>query len=265
MLKLKYERGVIMNNHKSIVVTGATGQQGGAVARELLANGYKVKAMTRKPEGENAQTLLKLGAEIVGGDLNDAASIEQAVKGAWGVFAVQNSWEAGVEQEELQGKLFAEVAKMQDVQHFVYTSVGSADQETGIPHFDNKWRIENARKLMMGIKPETVLQMVALDDIGRYGLLAFEKHEELNGRAIDIAGDALTMVEAAKVIGDAAGKEVEFVQVPIGDVRKMSEDYAIMLEWFDNVGYNIDIGNLAKEYGIESVTLSDWVSKVDWS
>ncbi len=87
-----------------VLVTGATGQQGGAVARQLLARGHKVKAMTRKPDGDNAKALAELGAEVVQGDLDDAASLERAIDGAWGVFAVQNSWEAGVEGEEEQGK-----------------------------------------------------------------------------------------------------------------------------------------------------------------
>ncbi len=77
-----------MANQKFILVTGATGQQGGAVARELLANGYRVRAMTRKPDNARMQELAKLGAEAVQGDLDDAASLQRAVQGAWGVFAV---------------------------------------------------------------------------------------------------------------------------------------------------------------------------------
>jgi len=85
-------------------VTGATGQQGGAVARELLARKHTVRAMTRTPEGEAARALARQGAEVVKGDLNDAESLRRALQGAWGVFAVQNTWEAGVEGEEVQGK-----------------------------------------------------------------------------------------------------------------------------------------------------------------
>jgi uncharacterized protein YbjT (DUF2867 family) len=125
-----------------ILVAGATGQQGGAVAGELLAHNFRVKAMSRKPDSKPAKQLAQLGAQVVQGDLNDAASLEQAIKGVWGVFAVQNTWEAGVEQEEVQGKRMAEIAKRLGVQHYVYTSVASSDQRTGIPHFDNKWRIE---------------------------------------------------------------------------------------------------------------------------
>jgi len=286
-----------MKEKKSILVTGATGKQGGAVARELLARGYRVRAMTRKPNEENAQALAKLGAEIVQGDLDDAASLAEALRGAWGTFAVQNTWEAGVEREEEQGKRFAQVARQAGMRHFVYSSVGSAHRNTGIPHFENKWRVEQTvrslkfpsytilrpaffmenflspwfkpaidqGKLTVGIKPTTVLQMIAVEDIGKYGAWAFDNYRKLNGRAFDIAGDAKTMPETARIISEAAGRRIEFVPTPIEEVRKFSEDYAIMLEWFDAVGYNADIEGMAKESGIPPTTLPQWAAKVDWS
>src|SRR5678816_4405655 len=128
-----------MNQQDLILVTGATGQQGGSVARELLAKGRRVRAMTRKPDSAAAQELRKLGAEIVTGDFNDVSSVERALSGAWGAYAVQNTWEAGVELEEEQGRKFAELAKLAGVRHFVQGSVGSAHRNTVIPHFDNKW------------------------------------------------------------------------------------------------------------------------------
>jgi uncharacterized protein YbjT (DUF2867 family) len=280
-----------------ILVTGATGQQGGAVARELLAAGHKVRAMTRKPEGEAAQALAALGAEVVRGDLDDQASLEAALAGAWGVFAVQNTWEAGVEGEERQGKSFAQVAKQAGVQHYVYTSVASAQRNTGIPHFDNKFRVEETVRglglpsytiirpvffmdnllsplfkpgidegnLMMAVDPGTKLQMIAVGDIGKYGLLAFERHAELNGKAIDIAGDEVTIPEAAAVIAKAAGKPVQFVAAPIEEVRKFSEDYALMLEWFDRVGYDVDIPGTGREYGVEPTSFESWAGAASWN
>ena len=287
-----------MEKGKSIIlVTGATGQQGGAVARHLLSRGYKVKALTRKPESGAAKELSRLGAGVVKGDLDDPASLERALEGVWGVFAVQNTWEAGVAREEEQGKRLAEIARKKGVQHFVYTSVGSAHRQTGIPHFDNKWRIEETvlrlgfpsytilrpvffmdnfltpwfkpglmeGKLLIGIKPSTVLQMIAVDDIGKFGLRAFEQHKEMNGRAIDLAGDQQTMPKTAEILSKAVGRKIEFVQVPIAEVRKFSEDYAIMLEWFDRVGYNVDIPKLSAEYGIRPTTLAEWASRAKWA
>jgi uncharacterized protein YbjT (DUF2867 family) len=286
-----------MTENETILVTGATGRQGGAVARELLARGYRVRAMSRHPEGEAAQDLAQLGAEVVQGDLDDPASLAEAVKSVWGVFSVQNTWEAGVEKEEEQGKRFARISKEGGVQHFVYSSVGSAHRNTGIPHFENKWRVEETvrsldfpsytilrpvffmenflmpwfkpgldeGKLTVGIKPTTVLQMIAVRDIGKYGAWAFDNHQALNGRAIDIAGDAQTMPETARIIGAAAGRKIEFAPTPFEEVRKSSEDFAIMLEWFDAVGYDANIKRLSQESGIQPTTLAEWAAMVDWS
>jgi len=280
----------------AILVTGATGQQGGAVARELLTHGHKVRAMTRKPSGGDAKALAALGAEIVQGDLDDAPSLQRAVQGVWGLFAVQNTWEAGVAREETQGKQVAEIAKKAGIQHYVYSSVGSADRRTGIPHFDNKWRVEETvrglglpshtivrpvffmenflspwfkpgidqGKLMIGVKPTTVLQMIAVGDIGTYGRLAFERHAELNGRAVEIAGAAHTMPDTARILGEAAGRTIRFAQVPIEEVRKFSEDFAVMLEWFDRVGYSADIPANAKAFGIRPTTLEEWATRQNW-
>jgi uncharacterized protein YbjT (DUF2867 family) len=282
---------------KLIVITGITGQQGGAIARELLAKGHKVRGVTRRPDSASAKEFQKLGAEIVAGDLDDAGSLERALAGAWGVFGVQNTWEAGVEREEEQGKRLAEVARRQGVQHYVYTSVGSAHRKTGIPHFDNKWRVEEKVRslafpshvilrpvffmenlaspwflpaiqqgqLAVALKPETVVQMIAVRDIGKYGLWAFEKHAELNRREIDIAGDQLNMPAAAEVLSKVAGHPVKFFPVPIEEVRKASADYALMLEWFDRVGYDADIRKTSQESGIRPTSFAEWAPTANWA
>ena len=284
-------------NLQLIVVTGATGRQGGAVARELLAAGRKVRAMTRHPESPAARELGRLGAEVVQGDLDDAKSLERVLTGAWGTFAVQNTWEAGVEREEQQGIRFAEIARAKGVQHFVYSSVASAQRKTGIPHFENKWRIEERVRglgfpshvilrpvffmenlaspwflpaiqqgtLAVALKPETTLQMIAVKDIGKYGRWAFEKDAVLNRREIDLAGDQLTMPQVATVLSRATGHAVKFQAVPIAEVRKASADYATMLEWFDRVGYNADIAKTSKESGVRPTPFADWAPTINWS
>lgn len=287
-----------MNGDKrTVLVTGATGQQGGAIARELLARKYRVRAMTRKPDSPAARALAALGAEVVAGDLDDASSLDRVLPGAWGTFGVQNTWEAGVEREEEQGKRLAELARRAGVQHYVYASVGSAHRRTGIPHFDNKWRVEETVRslgfpshvilrpvffmenwaspwflpgikegqLAIGLAPDVRLQQIAVADIGRYGALAFDRAGELNGQAIDIAGDALTPVEVASLISEAAGRPVRHLRVPIEEVRKVSADYAAMLEWFERVGYDADIDGTAARFGIAPTRFRDWVRTVRWS
>jgi uncharacterized protein YbjT (DUF2867 family) len=278
-----------MTNERTILITGATGKQGGAVLRALAGQGFRLRAMTRKIDSEAARALAAAGVELVQGDLDDAASLRKALAGAWGALAVQNTWEAGVEKEEEQGKRFATLAREAGVQHFVYQSVGSAHRKTGIPHFDNKSRVEdtvrglgfpsyvivrpvffmenllspwflNGDKLYAAMKPETVLQMIAVSDIGRYGARAFTDAARLNRREIDIAGDAATMPETAATLSKALGRTIEFVQIPIAEVRKNSVDFALMLEWFDRVGYDADLPSLTREFGITPTTLAAWAA-----
>jgi len=278
-----------MAENKVILVTGATGKQGGALISELAGTGWTLRAMTRHPEGEAAQKLRGMGSDIVAGDLDDATSLKKALAGAWGVFGVQNTWEAGVEREEEQGKRLAQLAKDAGVQHYVYASVGSAHRRTGIPHFDNKMRVEdtvrslgfpsyviyrpvffmenlttpwflNGDTMYSTLDPATVLQMIAVTDIGKYAARAFTDAERRNGRAFDIAGDARTLPETVDVLGRAFGRTIKYVRIPLAEVRKNSEDFALMLDWFDKVGYNADIDGTAREFGILPTRLEAWAS-----
>jgi len=278
-----------MTSERTILITGATGKQGGAVIRALAGKGFRLRAMTRKIDSAAAAALAAAGVEVVRGDLDDAASLKSALAGAWGTLAVQNTWEAGVEKEEEQGKRFATIAREVGVKHFVYQSVGSAHRKTGIPHFDNKSRIEdtvrslnfpshvilrpvffmenllspwflNGDKLYAALKPTTNLQMIAVGDIGQYGARAFTDAATLNRREIDIAGDAVTIPQAAAILTTALGRTIEFVQLPIEEVRKNSADMALMLEWFDRVGYDADIPALTREFGIPPTTLGAWAA-----
>ncbi len=278
-----------MTSERTILITGATGKQGGAVIRALAGKGFRLRAMTRKTDSAAALALAAAGVELVRGDLDDPASLKAALAGAWGTLAVQNTWDAGVEKEEEQGKRFATIAREAGVQHFVYQSVGSAHRKTGIPHFDNKSRIEdtvrslgfpshvivrpvffmenlltpwflNGDKLYAAMKPTTVLQMIAVSDIGAYGARAFTDAATLNRREIDIAGDAVTIPQAAAILTKALGRTIEFVQIPIEEVRKNSVDFALMLEWFDRVGYEADIPALTREFGIRPTTLAAWAA-----
>src|SRR5438105_9357674 len=230
----------------TILITGVTGNQGGAVAQALQRSGFRLRGLTRKPESERAAALARHGVDVVKGDLDDEATLRRALAGVWGVFGVQNTLEAGVEREEAQGKRLATLAREAGVEHYVYTSVGSAQKRTGIPHFDNKWRVEETvrglgfpshvilrpvffmenllapyfmpgidqGKLIIGLKPTTALQLLAVKDIGKYGLLASEPDEELNRREIDLAGDAHTMPPAAQILSKAAGRTITFQPVP---------------------------------------------------
>jgi NAD(P)-dependent dehydrogenase (short-subunit alcohol dehydrogenase family) len=127
-----------------ILVTGATGQQGSATARRLLAEGWPVRALVRDPHSPAATALARAGAELVVGDLDDRASLDRAALGAHGVFSVQPAFAAPIfgENEPQRGRNVADAAHSAGVRHLVHASVASADRATGIPHWEIKWQLE---------------------------------------------------------------------------------------------------------------------------
>jgi uncharacterized protein YbjT (DUF2867 family) len=246
--------------------------------------------LTRKPASEQAAALARLGVDLVQGDLDDEATLRRAVAGAWGFFGVQSAQEAGVVREEAQGKRLATLAREAGVEHYVYTSVGSAHTRTGIPHFDSKWRIEETVRdlrfpshvilrpvffmenlvapfslrdstLSSALGPGTKLQMIAVEDIGWVGARAFTDAAALNRREIDLAGDVRTMPEVAEILTESLGRAIAFAQTPIEQIRQYSEDTALMLEWFERVGYSADIAGLEREFGRALTKLPDWARR----
>src|SRR5215211_7714662 len=207
------------NGGRLILVSGATGQQGGAVARSLLERGFGVRALTRDPEKSAGKELAGLGAEVASGDLEDRESIERVLDGVHGVFSVQQFFEAGYEGEVRQGVQLADAAKAAGVDHYVYSSVGSAHRETGILHFESKWEVEEhvrasgvpytvlrpvyfmqnwemMREPILGgtlpqpLDPDKPFQMIDADDIGVFAAMAFENLDEWVGREVDHARDS---------------------------------------------------------------------------
>jgi len=286
-----------MISKKTILVTGATGQQGGAVARALLSKGHRVKALTRKPDSEAARHLAAAGAEVVAGDLADTASVVRAAGDVDTMFLMGNSYEAGMEEETRQGILAADAAKAAGVGHLIYSSVASADKKTGIPHFDSKYLVEkhvvglgipytisapaafmenvvapwSISALSQGtyafaVPPKRALQLVALADIGAFVAALAERREQVFGKRFDFAGDELSGEEQAKILSQVIGRPISYQEIPIAVARQQSEDAALMFEWFDRVGYDVDIGALRKEFPeVRWHSFADWAREFDWS
>ena len=215
-------------------------------------------------------------SEIVQGDLQDPASITRALDGVYGVYSVQD-WQGGAESEIQQGKNLADAANRSAVSHFVYSSVASADKNTGIPHFDSKFKVEEHIRntgmpytilrpvffmenllgmkqmieqgtLALPLNPDTRFQMIAVDDIGEFVSLAFLHPGKWNGRALDIAGDDLSISEVAEALSRVSGREVRYQQVPWDQFEKqMGQEMTIMYKWFQDVGYHVDIAALRAE------------------
>jgi len=286
-----------MSTKRSVLVTGATGQQGGAVARALLASGHRVKALTRKPDSDAARQLKSAGADLVTGDLGDAASVRTAASGVNTMFLMGNVNEVGPEEETRQGIRAAGAAKAAGVGHLIYSSVADANKKTGIPHFDSKSLVEqhlaglgvpytisapasfmenivapwSIGALSQGtfafpMPPKRALQLIAVADIGAFVAALIERREAVFGKRFDLAGDELSGEEQVRVLSRATGRAITYQEIPIAAARQQSEDVAIMFEWFDRVGADADIAGLRRDFPeVRWHSFADWARAFDWS
>ena len=274
-------------NQRKILVTGATGQQGGSLARLLLQKKHKVYALTRNTQSSAAQDLRNKGANVVKGDLDDSDSLERAAKDVESIFLMGTPFEDGTEGETRRGKLMADIAKENKVEHLVYSSVANADKNTGIPHFESKYKVEQHIKnlgipytiigptffmenlvgpgleqgqLALPLSPSSILQQSALENIAEFSALVLERSKPFLGKRIDIASDEMTGEQAAKILSDELGHRIRYVHIPLEQVRQANEDMAHMYEWYERIGTGIDITSLHQEYPeVNWLTFSDWV------
>jgi len=284
------------NAEKLVLVSGATGRQGGGVIRHMLPKGWKLRALTRA-DGAAVQKLMQRGVEVVKGNMEDLTSLEPALRGVYGVYSVQDFWSVGVKREVQQGKNLADAAKKAGVQHFVYSSAGGAERNTGIDHFESKWEVENyirklglpatmirpagfmenyyidqveigilKGKLMDPIRGDKPYQTIASDDIGAFVALAFERPKEFIGMELEIAGSELTNVEAAQVFSRVLGKPVKFQKLPMPLVRlALGKEFYQMFRWFNVSGFKADIPGLRRRYPeIHLHTLEEWLRAEGW-
>ncbi|MGH4033097.1 NmrA/HSCARG family protein [Actinomycetota bacterium Odt1-20B] len=235
---------------RTVLVTGATGRQGGATAKHLLRAGWKVRALVRRPTAPAAQALARSGAELAAGDMDDPVALDAAMRGVHGVFSVQpTAGYAGtapgftVKDEVRLGTKVADAAARAGVGHFVYASVGGAERATGIRRWESKWRIEqhigalglpatilrpvrfmeNQADPVLGVRDgvladvveaDVPVQLIAATDIGAFASLAFTDPDHYLGRALELAGDERTFPQIAAAISRATGRPVDYRPIP---------------------------------------------------
>src|SRR5689334_11794113 len=234
-----------MAQSKLVLVTGATGKQGGAVVEALLTRGHQVRALTRNAASPAAKRLREQGVESAVGDFTDHASLVRAARGVDAVYAMSTPYEQGAEQETAQGMTLTDAAKAAGVAHLVYSSVASANRATGIPHFDSKYAVEQhvqasgvpstivapvffmenvlqpwivaglrQGKLAMALPAGRSLQQIAVADIGAFVAAVIERGDTVFGRRFDIAGDEVTGDQAAATLSEVTGREIRYEGFP---------------------------------------------------
>ncbi|MFC0528365.1 NmrA/HSCARG family protein [Phytohabitans kaempferiae] len=240
---------------KPIVVIGATGQQGGATAARLLADGWPVRVLVRDPAAAAVRDLAAAGAEPLRGDFDDLDSLKAAMAGAHGVFAVTPN-DLDSEREIRHGRHLADAAAGANVAHLVFSSVGGADRDTGISFWESKWAIErhiadlglpatvlrpvrfmenHAIPMLGGISadgvlrhlfaPDVPVQLIAVTDIGAFAALAFADPDTYLGQAIELAGDELTPDATVRLISQRLGRQITYQQVATKEMN-VDEDTA---------------------------------------
>lgn len=252
-----------------ILVLGATGQQGGAVARHLLKDGWRVRALTRNPRSPAAQHLVAAGASLAEGDMADGHALTASLDGVYGVFSVQPAnWQPSAEADAAEaaiGKSVADAAHQQGVRHFVYASVLAADGQRafrpeakgaveahiralGLPFtilrpagFMENY-IGQVADLLSGslndpTSPDVAQSLVAVDDIGGIVAAVFAQPDDFVGRTMDVAGDKLTPRQIADALGAALGTGITHNHVPIDALRQFNPLLATLVEWLNATGY----------------------------
>jgi uncharacterized protein YbjT (DUF2867 family) len=278
----------------TVVVTGATGKQGGAVVRNLLERGHAVRAVTRDTSSAKAGELSNLGVTLVRASFEDTAALTKALEGATSLFAMTTPFQVGTEAETRQGIAVADAAKAAGV-HLVFNSAGSANRQTGVPHFDSKALVEEhvskigvratvlapvyfmenlyfgKEQLAKGVygsplPPTRRLAQVAVADIGAVAVRLLENPDRFAGKRFDLGGDELTGNETIAVLSRVTGRPFTYFQVPLDVIRqRMGEDGAKMYEWFDRVGYTFDRAALRREFpDVAFHDFESWAKAQDW-
>ncbi|MFF3906335.1 NmrA/HSCARG family protein [Streptomyces sp. NPDC001848] len=272
-----------------ILVLAATGGQGRAVTEALLARGAGVRALVRDPARSAARELADQGAEIVVGSLSDRESLAAAMRGVAAVFAFTTPFEAGPEAEVAQGRAILAASHERRVPHLVFSSVAGADQDSGVPHFESKARIE--AELVSGDVPYTILgptyfydnalggaeeildgvlylplpsdrplQQLDRADLGAFAAAVLLNPGPYAGHRIELASDAPTPADMAAALGAALGRQVRHVRVPLAAVG--NPDMHAMWTFLNGPGYRIDIPALHDAHpDIPWTGFTDWADR----
>ena len=254
----------------TFLILGATGLQGGAVAREMLKRGRKVRVLTRTAASDRAARLADLGAEVVEGDLSRPETLPAAFGGIEGVFSVQDFYAPGVglAGELAQGRAVIAAAKAAGVRHIVQSGMGDGTAPGGPDHFVSKallereirqsgldwtllgtvWFMDNLLNPAMkphlmfpvlagSLRPDTPFQMLAIEDLGWIAAEALGDPATWAGRKINLAGDVMTVPEMKRAYREVTGKRPRGWRIPAAMFRRLVPEFAEQLAWHNRVNF----------------------------
>jgi len=234
----------------TILVVGATGMQGGGVARHLLRRGtFNVRCMTRRSDSESAKVLQHQGAELIQADLDNPASLKRAVHNCTAVFGVTNFWEAYLREYD-QGVNLIDAAAEAGVGHLVLSTLPSSRQMSGdriaLPHFETKAHTEQHAQLrnvpftfvhvafyyenFLNYFPprrqpdgscsfgfplgDACLGAVAAEDIGGVVARIFETRKEFLTKTVEIIGDEMPAQAYAEIMSRILERKIGYAHIP---------------------------------------------------
>ncbi|HJU51099.1 MAG TPA: NmrA/HSCARG family protein [Acidimicrobiia bacterium] len=279
---------------KIVAVCGATGRQGGAVARSLLQSGWKVRALTRRANQETAKALGRLGAEVVTSDMDDPTSLRKAFDGAYGIFSVQNGLISGFEREVAQGRNVADVAKQIGVRHLIYASAGTGEANTGIPSWESKLVVEDHMKRLdlpfTSLRPRAFMELMtdkgyypavgtwriwppltgedrpipwlAVDDVGVIAAAVLANPDVYVGQDLALAGDVRSLRECRALYSEIMGKDPRTFPMPMWLFDRFTKrDVIPMWRWLRTGTVSTDTGP-TKAIHPQALTVRDWLVKI---
>jgi uncharacterized protein YbjT (DUF2867 family) len=270
-----------------VVVTGATGRQGGAVVRHLLSDGWRVRAVTRSPGSDRARALVRRGAEVVAGDMADLDAMRRACAGAYGVYSVQNPMTAGEEGEAVQGRNVATAAADAGVTHLVHGAAGPGTPGTGVAAWDVKLEVA-AYARSRGL-PVTVLRPMAFmelmtdkdlyppvavwhlmprlvgedrplpwlsaEDLGAIAARVFGGPATYVGADLGLAADVRTLRQCREVWRDVTGRSPRRIPMPLWLFERFAgPDLTRMWRWLASHDVEADVAQTRSVHpGAETV------------
>jgi uncharacterized protein YbjT (DUF2867 family) len=276
-----------------VAVTGATGRQGGAVARHLLSDGWQVRALTRRPDRPAARAIAALGAEVVRADMMSTSDLAHAFRDVYGVYSVQNFMLDGIDAEIEQGKNVADAAKAAGVQHMVYGAAGTGATDTGIGSWDSKLAVQaHVRALdlpltvlrpmafvelmtdkgffppvstwslmpkLMG--PDRPVGWICVDDLGAIAARAFAEPDKFVGAELSLAADVQSIAQCRQIWREVTGRSPRRVPMPVWLFHRfVGTDLTTMWSWLRTATFQIDTAPTRRLLP-SALTVRDWLDR----